>query len=550
MSIKVSICIPAYKQISFLRKCLESVLMQDYSDYELIITDDSPDDSVKQLVNELLSNKPHTYLQNKPALGSPANWNKGISLAKGEYIKIMHHDDSFCEKESLSEFVRALDTNQHAQLVFSNSKVVHQNGTSRIHVPNESQLKKLKQDPMNLFLGNFIGAPSATIYRRNASVDYDVNLKWLVDIDFYMRVLNKNNSFVHINKALVATTDGAEHQVTSESLNNPNVELKENCYVFEKLSIPRALEKDIKDHFSELFSRFDINNIESLKKYAPGCESKKEFYNTVFSELESYKKKKSSKKLIKSMIKNPFTIALYQGYVSTKAKGKIKEQLKLFKDSAKRTKARFSLKKEDELFCADDNTINTGFDRHYVYHLAWAARIVKEINPKVHSDISSLLFFPTMLSAFVKVNFYDYRPAQLNLDNLNSEKCDLTKLHFESNSIESLSCMHTVEHIGLGRYGDPIDYDGDLKAIEELKRVVKAGGNLLFVVPIGKARIQYNAHRIYSYAQIIGYFTGFELKEFSLIPDTAQQGGLIRNASEEQSNRQEYGCGCFWFIKK
>ncbi len=57
MSVKVSICIPAYKQVSFLRKCLESVLMQDFTDYELIITDDSPDDSVKQLVNELLGSK-------------------------------------------------------------------------------------------------------------------------------------------------------------------------------------------------------------------------------------------------------------------------------------------------------------------------------------------------------------------------------------------------------------------------------------------------------------------------------------------------------------
>jgi hypothetical protein len=79
---------------------------------------------------------------------------------------------------------------------------------------------------------------------------------------------------------------------------------------------------------------------------------------------------------------------------------------------------------------------------------------------------------------------------------------------------------------------------------------VKVGGNLLFVVPIGKPRIQFNAHRIYSYEQIVNYFDGYTLKEFSLIPDTQQQGGLIRNASEEQSNMQQYGCGCFWFIKK
>ncbi len=260
----------------------------------------------------------------------------------------MHHDDSFSEKNSLSEFVKALDNDQKAVLAFSNSNVVHQNGTLRVHVPNESQLKKLKQDAVNLLSGNFIGAPSATIYRRKSSVEYDVNLKWLVDIDLYIRIL-KNNSFVHINKALTSTTDGAEHQVTSECLNNPNVELKENCYVFEKLSVAKNLESDFITYFSELFSRFDINDLQALKKYAPNCESKKEFYNTVFNNLEAYNKKKDSKKLIKSMIKNPFTIALYQGYVSTKAKGRIREQLKSFKESAKKTKDRFLLKKEDEL---------------------------------------------------------------------------------------------------------------------------------------------------------------------------------------------------------
>ena len=288
MSVKVSICIPAYKQISFLRKCLESVLMQEYTNYELIITDDSPDDSVKQLVNELLGSKPHTYLQNKPALGSPSNWNKGISLVKGEYIKIMHHDDSFSDKNSLSEFVSALDKNPKTDFAFSNSNVVNQNESSRIHAPVESQLKKLKQNPINLLLGNFIGAPSAGIYRKKESIEYDLNLKWLVDIDFYIQLLSKNKEFVHINKPLVNTTDGAEHQVTSECLNNPNVELKENCYVFQKLTVPQNLESDFIDYFSELFSRFDINNISALKKYAPDCEKKKEFYTTVFNNLESY----------------------------------------------------------------------------------------------------------------------------------------------------------------------------------------------------------------------------------------------------------------------
>jgi ubiquinone/menaquinone biosynthesis C-methylase UbiE len=155
-----------------------------------------------------------------------------------------------------------------------------------------------------------------------------------------------------------------------------------------------------------------------------------------------------------------------------------------------------------------------------------------------------------MLSAFVPVEFYDYRPANLKLSNLRSAFADLTKLHFQSNSIESLSCMHVVEHVGLGRYGDPLDASGDVKAIRELKRVVAPEGHLLFVTPIGKPKIAYNAHRIYSYRQISDLFSDFTLTEYTLIPDDAVENGPVLNASEELTDQQTWGCGCFWFTKK
>jgi ubiquinone/menaquinone biosynthesis C-methylase UbiE len=154
------------------------------------------------------------------------------------------------------------------------------------------------------------------------------------------------------------------------------------------------------------------------------------------------------------------------------------------------------------------------------------------------------------VSAFIPVDFYDYRPAEVFLDNLNCKKGNLLSLPFVDNSVESISCMHTIEHIGLGRYGDDIDPDGDIKAINELKRVTSIDGNLIIAIPIGKPKIIFNAHRIYSYDQIISYFKDFELKEFSLIPDDAIKTGMIYNATKEQADEQNYGCGCFWFIKK
>jgi len=193
-----------------------------------------------------------------------------------------------------------------------------------------------------------------------------------------------------------------------------------------------------------------------------------------------------------------------------------------------------------------DKTIKTSFDHHYVYHTSWATRKVKEINPEFHTDISSSLYFSGILSTFVPVKFYDYRPAELKLSNLESYKGDLMSLPFSDNSINSLSCMHTIEHIGLGRYGDPIDPSGDTKAVDELKRVLSKEGYLLFVTPVGKPKIEFNAHRIYSYEMITEMFKELNLVEFTLITDS---GDFIENANPDTVKEQKYGCGCFLFKK-
>lgn len=226
---------------------------------------------------------------------------------------------------------------------------------------------------------------------------------------------------------------------------------------------------------------------------------------------------------------------------------KFKKDFKLYYnlDSSKR----FELNWSEIYPWLDDKTAQTYFDGHYIYHPAWAARLVKQIAPEVHVDISSTLHFCSILSAYQNTEFYDYRPAPLQLDRLKTNKADLTNLHFESNSLISLSCMHTIEHIGLGRYGDPIDPDGDLKAIAELKRVTAPGGNLIIVVPVGIKKLAFNAHRIYSFDQICEAFKPLQLKEFALVPDNYMEVGMIVNATRENANQQEWGCGCFWFTK-
>ena len=217
---------------------------------------------------------------------------------------------------------------------------------------------------------------------------------------------------------------------------------------------------------------------------------------------------------------------------------------------SRRTGWRFPLRWRDRAPQLGDRTATTAFDRHYVYHPAWAARVLGHIAPREHIDIGSTLHFSTLVSAFVPMRFYDYRPADLRLSSLQSNHADLTDLPFETGSVQCLSCMHVIEHIGLGRYGDPLDPDGVAKAIAELRRVLAPGGHLLCVVPVGKPRIQFNAHRIYSYEQVRAHFSELSLRQCALVPDDPANGGLLIDPPEALFDSQKYGCGCFWFQRE
>lgn len=265
---KVSICIPAYKQVEFLRETLRSVEIQDFTDYEIIVTDDSPDSGVLDLLNEFSFGDKLRYVHNSPALGSPLNWNAAVALARGEYVKILHHDDHFIRLDSLRLFVKLLDENPDADFGFSATLVNHvDSGFTRIHCTTERQLGDLRADPASLFIGNCIGAPSATISRRSANLDYDDRMKWLVDIDYYFRMLVQNRKFAFTHEALISTPTNATHQVTEICRDDIQVELGEAMLLFERFNAQQRENPLVKSGWMNLFRRFKIRRIGQLSTY-------------------------------------------------------------------------------------------------------------------------------------------------------------------------------------------------------------------------------------------------------------------------------------------
>jgi SAM-dependent methyltransferase len=120
-------------------------------------------------------------------------------------------------------------------------------------------------------------------------------------------------------------------------------------------------------------------------------------------------------------------------------------------------------------------------------HTGWAARVLAETKPKEHVDFGSYVYFASIASALVpRFRFYDIRPEYIPLPGLETGAADLTSLPFPDNSLESISCLHVLEHVGLGRYGDHINAIGDLHAANQLKRVLKPGGRLLMVLPMNQ----------------------------------------------------------------
>lgn len=196
--------------------------------------------------------------------------------------------------------------------------------------------------------------------------------------------------------------------------------------------------------------------------------------------------------------------------------------------------------------CVHDNTGSTPFDPHYFYQDTWAFREVVRLAPSRHVDVGSTAIFVGMLSAVIDVTFVDIRPLSVGLDRYTFKAGSILEMPFDSNSVESLSCLHVAEHIGLGRYGDPLDAEGTRKAARELTRVLAPGGQLLFSVPIGRSRIEFNAHRIHSSVEILEMFRGLSLVNYAGVDDL---GSFRKRREIGELDACDYGCGFFTFIK-
>ncbi len=189
-----------------------------------------------------------------------------------------------------------------------------------------------------------------------------------------------------------------------------------------------------------------------------------------------------------------------------------------------------------------DDTHGTPIDPVYFYQDTWCAKKIFDAKPERHYDIGSEAEFIGIVSQFVPVTMVDIRPLPVALPNLSFVQGDIAHLPFADNSIASLSSICVIEHIGLGRYGDPLDPFGSEKAIAEMIRVLARGGSFYISVPIdSENKVYFNAHRAFTPDYIFKLCASLTLIE---------ERYIYGNRMEEQySPKKGFGTGLYHFQK-
>lgn len=282
----ISICVPAYKRTDYLSRLLDSIALQTYKNFEVIITDDSPDNSIEELCKSYIGRFELNYFKNTQNLNTPENWNEAVRQSKYEWIKIIHDDDWFADKDSLLNYAEAISEQPNINFFFSAYSNVYEGTNIKKQVFLSSFWKFLINTNIeSLISRNVVGPPSVTLYRKN-NIEYDRSMKYVVDIDFYCQYC-KNRSWAYIDKQLINVGIN-EAQVTKYTYGVADVQLRESLLMLEKKDQSILKNIIVYDGWWRLIRNFDIkrpndfvkigydktipsvlNNMISLQSYIP-----------------------------------------------------------------------------------------------------------------------------------------------------------------------------------------------------------------------------------------------------------------------------------------
>lgn len=215
----------------------------------------------------------------------------------------------------------------------------------------------------------------------------------------------------------------------------------------------------------------------------------------------------------------------------------LREYRQVQRDLSKFDHQRRSSRSQDDFVMARpklvflDRTGNAGIaSGHYFHQDLLVARAIYARRPDIHVDVGSAIYgFVSHVASFRDIRVMDIRPLRSTTDGISFIQQDVMNLGPEYfGYADSVSCLHALEHFGLGRYGDPIDYDGWRSGLQGLTRLLQPGGNLYLGVPTGCIqRVEFNAHRVFRLPYMRDVLTqDFQIESLAFVND---QGDLLED---------------------
>ena len=262
----ISICIPAYKKPEYVVRAIQSILKQSYKKVEIIISDDSPNEDIKIAIQPYISDIDIKYYHNQPALKSPMNWNNALDKATGDFVMLLHQDDWLHNENALTIYLHSFSSHPEIGFVFCKNTAIQPDGVALNLQAIKSLLGDMDQKPHHILRANVIGPPSNVMLKRSIPIRYDENYIWLVDVDYYVQLLEAGHSYVYLDQNLVSI-GLHEDQTTVFCRNNEDVIVKENIHFAHKLGNSAFSDILIYDYYWRLLRNYNIRSVDTLHSY-------------------------------------------------------------------------------------------------------------------------------------------------------------------------------------------------------------------------------------------------------------------------------------------
>ena len=253
-----------------MRQLLDVIKLQDFKDFEVVVSDDSPDNDVFELCEGYKETFALSYYKNNPALGTPENWNNAIRKANGTWIKLMHDDDFFASETTLGAFANAIKKNPDADLLYSafvfDEIASQKRETVRCTVWDRFILGL---SPYHMFKRNYFGNPSCVIFKKTVPFLYDKRFKYIVDFAYYIELLIAKVKCVYIPETLIHVGLN-EDQVTHYTFKNKSVQVYENHVFLEKIGIGALKNILAFDYYWRIYRNFGVKDVAEINEFYKG----------------------------------------------------------------------------------------------------------------------------------------------------------------------------------------------------------------------------------------------------------------------------------------